>query len=440
MTATDANNVEVVAYSEYTGAVNKEPDPVDPGVTKIIAGTGIEIDPTAGTGDVTINSTVTGLEFAGNVDVTDETTIPTVRSANQLYVNIGQGTFHPDWAAITNNAEDTDTANPGDFMLLDTNTTDTDPWTWIEGGTPPSSDGTWIDDGAGNLYPATITNNVGIGTENPSTKLHVKDTGLTRVTLTSEADDKNVDIACYNLDGLQAVFGYNTTQDSLDIDTRTTSGVTTFSRSGSVRAVIDGAGNVGIGTTSPQARLHVQGPAANSLIAKFGANNGAPERALELNEFLSLGANSAGFQFNAPGVSGTGGSAAISLATAGTDRLYVDYLGNVGIGTDAPEGPLEVKTGAAGTRTIVIDKSDLVDGGGQTDLFNRIRSKNGGGLGYLEIRSYATHFSTNGNDQLMVLSNTGNVGIGTTNPAHKLDVNGDLNATNYRIDLLQELV
>ena len=109
----------------------------DAGVTKIIAGTGIEIDPTAGTGEVTINSTVTGLEFAGNVDVTDETTIPVVRSANQLYVNIGQGAFHPDWAAITNNAEDTDTANPGDFMLLDTNTTDSDPWSWIEGGTPP---------------------------------------------------------------------------------------------------------------------------------------------------------------------------------------------------------------------------------------------------------------------------------------------------------------
>ena len=58
-------------------------------------------------------------------------------------------------------------------MLLDTNTTDTDPWTWIEGGTPPSSDGTWIDDGAGNLYPATITNNVGIGTESPAHKLDV---------------------------------------------------------------------------------------------------------------------------------------------------------------------------------------------------------------------------------------------------------------------------
>ena len=456
LTLKEADGTEIpgqfTANQQVAGSITLPAYIKDAGVTQIVAGNGIAIDPAAGTGVVTINSTVEGLEFAGNVDVTDENTIPVVRSANQLYVNIGQGTFHPDWAAITNNATNTDEANPGDFMLLDTNTTDTDPWTWIEGGTPPSSDGTWIDDGAGNLYPATITNNVGIG------------------------------------------------------------------------------------TTSPQARLHVQGPTANSLIANFGANSGAPERALELNEFSAENANSTGFQFNAPGVSGTGAGAAISLATIGVDRLYVNKAGNVGIGTTSPSNNLHIdsKSGNTGLRidsdglysTIMFVEKDidkgcffgaknggfrfsvggdangsgtqekvtiLPDGNvgiGTTSPESMLTIKGGSGAAqnslhiydhssvsdtsfdYIAtIRSYGVgtaegatsgtkgglyvqagfnrgadiaRFSAVGanyvDDPKVVIKDNGNVGIGTDNPAYKLHVNGDLYAVNYRIDQLQELV
>ena len=144
-------------YLNYQNFTN-----IPPTVDKIIAGTGIAISPVEGTGDVTVNSTVSALEFAGNVDVTDENTIPVVRAANKLYVNIGEGEFHPDWAAITNNASVASEANPGDFMLLDVADTGDDPWTWIEGGTPPSSDGLWTEAG-GKLSPATLTNDVLVG-------------------------------------------------------------------------------------------------------------------------------------------------------------------------------------------------------------------------------------------------------------------------------------
>ena len=144
-------------YLNYQNFTN-----IPPTVDKIIAGTGIAISPVEGTGDVTVNSTVSALEFAGNVDVTDENTIPVVRAANKLYVNIGEGEFHPDWAAITNNASVASEAHPGDFMLLDVSDTGDDPWTWIEGGTPPSSDGLWTEAG-GKLSPATLTNDVLVG-------------------------------------------------------------------------------------------------------------------------------------------------------------------------------------------------------------------------------------------------------------------------------------
>ena len=105
---------------------------------------------------------MSALEFAGNVDVTDENTIPVVRAANKLYVNIGEGEFHPDWAAITNNASVASEAHPGDFMLLDVSDQGGDPWTWIDGGTPPSSDGLWTEAG-GKLSPATLSNDVLVG-------------------------------------------------------------------------------------------------------------------------------------------------------------------------------------------------------------------------------------------------------------------------------------
>ena len=144
-------------YLNYQNFTN-----IPPTVDKIIAGTGIAISPVEGTGDVTVNSTVSALEFAGNVDVTDENTIPVVRAANKLYVNIGEGEFHPDWAAITNNASVASEAHPGDFMLLDVSDQGGDPWTWIDGGTPPSSDGLWTEAG-GKLSPATLTNDVLVG-------------------------------------------------------------------------------------------------------------------------------------------------------------------------------------------------------------------------------------------------------------------------------------
>ena len=246
LTLKEADGTEIpgqfTANQQVAGSITLPAYIKDAGVTQIVAGNGIAIDPAAGTGVVTINSTVEGLEFAGNVDVTDENTIPVVRSANQLYVNIGQGTFHADWAALTNNASTTSEANPGDFMLLDTNTEDDDPWTWIEGGTPPSSDGTWIDNGAGKLYPATITNDVGIGTASPGARLHI-------------ANDQGGGIGRILIDA-NVTGGYQTQIDVTDTGLEFTAisnsrgFVFNTGATPTPKVMIRGDGNVGIGNES----------------------------------------------------------------------------------------------------------------------------------------------------------------------------------------------
>ena len=75
--------------------------------------------------DGKIENTVTGgLVYKGTVDVTS-TTIPSAVQ-NDLYANIGDGNFSSDWAAVTSNAETTDTAQIGEWMIY----TGTE-WNWI---------------------------------------------------------------------------------------------------------------------------------------------------------------------------------------------------------------------------------------------------------------------------------------------------------------------
>ena len=144
-------------YLNYQNFTN-----IPPTVDKIIAGTGVSIDPASGQGEVTINSTVSSTEFVGPVDVTSSVVPAQVRSANALYVNTGVGKFSPEWAAVTTNADVNTEANPGDFMMKDLDSSASDPWTWIEAGTPPASDGLWVEAG-GKLSPATLANDVLVG-------------------------------------------------------------------------------------------------------------------------------------------------------------------------------------------------------------------------------------------------------------------------------------
>jgi hypothetical protein len=86
-------------------------------------------------------------------------------------------------------------------------------------------------------------------------------------------------------------------------------------------------GNVGIGTAAPSANLEVA-KGGEGLYLKVGGDNATNGRALEFSSSTNDGRNGALHTINAPSISG-----AISLNTAGVSRIYMDMLGNVGIGT-----------------------------------------------------------------------------------------------------------
>jgi hypothetical protein len=289
--------------------------------------------------------------------------------------NVGIGTTSP--------AYQLDVASSGRFagllisndrLWLNGNTVISD---WISSGLSAGYSQTnsygWIN-GAGNLILGTngsermridSSGNVGIGTSSPQAKLHI-----------NNGTDRNLWFR---------VNGSGTGTELLSInDAQSTRQSLAFSAS----SFYFDNGNVGIGTTNPQTTLEVLGANEGEYL-RAGAGT-ITDRSLRFSNFTVSGLTGVGHRLNAPNA-----NANLALAVGGTDRLYINNSGNVGIGTTSPVRTLDVN-GEIRTRTGTIDFSN--------DFNNQIY-----------VLTNSMNFKTNGSDK-MVITSGGNVGIGTTSP------------------------
>jgi len=111
-------------------------------------------------------------------------------------------------------------------------------------------------------------------------------------------------------------------------------------------------------------------------------------------------------------------SGVLQLQTAGTTAVTVNAAGLVGIGTTNPDGDLQIYKNAA---TSLIRMTSSTTGVAGID-FGDTAAVDRGQVRYFNNGDYLL-FATDASERMRITS-TGNVGIGTTNPGVKLDVNG----------------
>jgi hypothetical protein len=229
----------------------------------------------------------------------------------------------------------------------------------------------------------------------------------------------------------------------------------TFFVASSERMRIDSSGNLGVGTTSPQSRLNVNGgslAAADSsgilaagslstgrLVSGGGATLNAihtyyDDRAYEISAGSTSGYVS-GVVIGGRGYSGTGGDA-VTLWTRNAERMRIIGTGDVGVGTSAPTYKLHIA--ASGTNALGVYRDLDVTSVGAAGQLIELGARDGSTFtpgamisGVLEnpattgYISFATRSSSTLTERMRITS-AGDVGIGTTSPAAKLDVNGNI--------------
>jgi hypothetical protein len=94
-----------------------------------------------------------------------------------------------------------------------------------------------------------------------------------------------------------------------------------FSTGGTEQVRVTSAGDVGIGTTTPDAKLRVKG-VSNGLQARFASDDG---RGLAISTFISSGTNDNGVTYNA----GFAADGQQVWQCGGTERMRIDTTGNL---------------------------------------------------------------------------------------------------------------
>jgi len=215
----------------------------------------------------------------------------------------------------------------------------------------------------------------------------------------------------------------NTDQDLTAYSTAG-NGFRIYTNGNNERLRVTSAGNVGIGTDSPDKTLHVVGSDGVTTFSGYGSRDFL---VLENNQncnfqIISNSSNAGNILFSDEGASGRGilkynhASDFMSFTTAAAEAMRIDASGKVGIGTDSPTAALHAKN------AIDID-TNAASGTGVFRLQGGVSTYSG----YIGFDASTMSIGTNnasrglsfaaGGSEAMRIDANRRVGIGTDNPA-----------------------
>ena len=289
------------------------------------------------------------------------------------------------------------------------------------------------------MFVDVSANRVGIGTTSPARELSIGD----------GTDSPNIQLLASSLGNSRIEFGDTDDSDAGEIQYVHSDNHMQFTTNGTERVRIDASGNVGIGTTSPSADLHIYKQTDAKIIIEGDTDNDGGEESalLQFKTDGGIVAHTMGIEQGTANAlvidAGNGSNTTVSNylvfktkpvgTTTTSERMRIDSSGNVGIGTNSPDAFLtlnkDVSTAydsssdnaqRSNTNTLLLKNEDgtansfaqiAFDLGASDQPIARIAGINTG------LSSSALSFVVEGGNvkkEAMRIDSTGNVLVGTT--------------------------